>query len=196
MATPSPAPGGSAGRTRDPYAVFRARRGRQFALGMAAAQLVVFLVLAVVLPLAGPEEWGVPDSVMLVVLGLLIAWALGRYAALRATPSPAGIVVRNIIVTTTVEWSQVVGVRFSGGDPWAFLDLASGDDLAVMAIQKSDGAYARSEASRLAALARAHGPGAEGRGAEGRGAEGRGAEGTRGEGTVPGGASEAPEVDR
>jgi hypothetical protein len=144
----------------DPYAVFRPRRGRQFALGFAAAQLLVFAVLAIVLPIGGLGGWGVSDSVMLVVLGLLIAWALGRYAALRATPSPAGLVVRNIIVTTTLEWSQIVGVRFTGGDPWLYLDLASGDDIAVMAIQKSDGAFARQEAGRMAALLQAHGRGA------------------------------------
>jgi hypothetical protein len=143
--------------TADPYAVFRPRRGRQFALGFAAAQLLVFVVLAIVLPIGGLGGWGVSDSVMLVVLGLLIAWALGRYAALRATPSPSGLVVRNIIVTTTLEWSQVVGVRFTGGDPWLYLDLASGDDIAVMAIQKSDGAFARQEAGRMAALHQAHG---------------------------------------
>lgn len=143
----------------DPYAIFVPRRGRQFALGFAAAQLLVFLVLSVVLPLAGPDGWGVSDSVMLVALGLLIAWALGRYAAIRAVPSRSGIVVRNIVVTTTVEWADVRGVRFSGGDPWAFLDLASGDDLAVMAIQKSDGELARREAGRLAALVQAHGRG-------------------------------------
>jgi hypothetical protein len=142
---------------QDPYAPFRPRRGRQYALGFAAAQLAVFVVLAFVLPLSGFGGWAVTDSVMLVALGLLIGWALSRFAALRATPSPAGIVVRNIVVTTTVKWSQVAGVRFSGGDPWAYLDLASGDDLAVMAIQKSDGAYARAEAGRLAALAQAHG---------------------------------------
>lgn len=143
----------------DPYAVFRPRRGRQFAWGFAGAQLLVFVVLSIVLPMAGPGGWGVSDSVMIVVLGLLIGWALSRYAALSAVPSPSGIVVRNIIVTTTVEWSRVLGVRFSGGDPWAYLDLVDGDDLAVMAIQKSDGELARREAGRLAALVQAHGAG-------------------------------------
>jgi hypothetical protein len=143
----------------DPYADFRPRRGRQFAWGFAGAQLLVFVVLSVVLPQAGPGGWGVSDSVMLVALGLLIGVALARYAALSAVPSPSGIVVRNIIVTTAVPWSQVRGVRFSGGDPWAYLDLVTGDDIAVMAIQKSDGELARREASRLAALVQAHGAG-------------------------------------
>jgi hypothetical protein len=147
----------------DAYAVFRPRRGRQFALGFAGAQLAVFVVLAVVLPIGGLGGWGVSDSVMLVVLGLLVAWALARFAAIRATPSPAGLVVRNILVTTTLEWSQVTGVRFTGGDPWLYLDLASGDDIAVMAVQKSDGGFARQEAGRMAALLQAHGrPGAAG----------------------------------
>lgn len=143
--------------THDAYATFRPRRARQFALGFAGAELVVFVVLAVVMPLSGPGGWGVTDSVMLVGLGLLIAWALARYGGIRATPSPSGLVVRNIVVTTTVDWSRVEGVRFSGGDPWAVLELTDGDDLAVMAVQKSDGALARAEASRLVALVHAHG---------------------------------------
>jgi Bacterial PH domain len=148
--------------TQDAYAVFRPRRGRQFAWGFAGAQLAVFVVLAIVLPISGFGGWGVSDSVMLVVLGLLVAWALARFAALRATPSRSGLVVRNILVTTTVPWTDVVGVRFSGGDPWLYLDLASGDDLAVMAVQKSDGPFAREQAGRLAALVQAHRPAAHG----------------------------------
>jgi hypothetical protein len=143
--------------TQDAYAVFRPRRGRQFAWGFAGAQMLVFVVLAIVLPVTGFGGWGISDSVMLVILGLLVAWVLHRFAALRATPSSSALVVRNILVTTTVPWSDVVGVRFSGGDPWLYLDLTSGDDLAVMAIQKSDGPFARAEASRLAALVQAHG---------------------------------------
>jgi hypothetical protein len=142
--------------TQDAYAVFRPRRGRQFAWGFAAAQMVVFVVLAIVLPISGFGGWGVSDSVMLVLLGLLVAWGLRRFADLRATPSPSGLVVRNLLVTTTVDWPDVVGVRFSGGDPWLYLDLGSGDDLAVMAIQKSDGPFARAEAGRLTALVQAH----------------------------------------
>jgi hypothetical protein len=143
--------------TQDAYAVFQARRGRQFAWALAGAQMLVFAVLAIVLPISSFGGWGISDSVMLVMLGLLVAWVLHRFAALRATPSPSGLVVRNILVTTRVPWSDVVGVRFSGGDPWLYLDLASGDDLAVMAVQKSDGLFARQEAGRLAALVQAHG---------------------------------------
>jgi hypothetical protein len=46
----------------------------------------------------------------------------------------------------------VVAVRFGDGDPWVMLDLRDGDVLAVMAIQRADGAYAQAEARRLATL--------------------------------------------
>ena len=75
--------------------------------------------------------------------------------ALRAVPSPTGLVVRNVLLTRTVTWDEVSRVRFAGGDPWVVLDLADGEQLAVMAVQKSDGPIARSEGSRLAALVQA-----------------------------------------
>ena len=78
-----------------------------------------------------------------------------RFAALRAVPSPTGLVVRNVLLTRTVTWDEVSRVRFAGGDPWVVLDLADGEQLAVMAVQKSDGPIARSEGSRLAALVQA-----------------------------------------
>ena len=43
-------------------------------------------------------------------------------------------------------------MRLGDGDPWVMLDLSDGDVLAVMAIQRADGAYAVAEARRLATL--------------------------------------------
>ena len=53
-------------------------------------------------------------------------------------------------------WAQVVAVRFGGGDPWVTLDLDDGEVLAVMAIQRADGARGEAEARRLATLVAAH----------------------------------------
>ena len=68
--------------------------------------------------------------------------------------------MRNLFTTRTVGVARVVDVRFAGGDPWVTLELDDTDTLAVMAIQKADGAFGRAEASRLAALVAGLGPSA------------------------------------
>jgi len=66
-------------------------------------------------------------------------------------------VIRNLITTRKLEWAQIVRVQFSGGAPWVTVDLDDTDTVAVMAIQKADGALGRAEAARLSALVQVHG---------------------------------------
>jgi membrane protein implicated in regulation of membrane protease activity len=141
------------------FADFRPRRGRVVSLGCAVASLVVFAVIAVLLP--GPAEagnWRPGDRVFFAGLGVVIALFLWRYASIRATPTRETLTVRNLFTTRVVSWQEIVDLRFSGGDPWLTMELDDTDTLAVMAIQKADGAYGRSEASRLVALVQALGP--------------------------------------
>ncbi len=143
----------------DAFAAFRPRRGRVVALGCAIAALVVFIVIATVLP--GPSEagnWRLGDRLFFAGLGVAIAVVLWRYASIRATPTREALTVRNLFTTRTVPWRTVVDLRFGGGDPWVTIELEDTDTLAVMAIQKADGAYGQAEASRLAALLQALGP--------------------------------------
>ena len=137
----------------EPFRPFRARR---VAIGFAVAQAVVLLGLAVLAPGDGPIPWHWYDRVGMVVLAGAIAYVLLLFARLRATPEPDGLVVRNVVNVTRLEWPQIVAVRFGGGDPWATLDLADGDVLAVMAIQRADGERGQAEARRLATLVAAH----------------------------------------
>ena len=142
----------------DAFAVFRSRRGRAMAGVMGAAVLVLSVVGAVLLP--GPSQgghWSVADRLMLVGFGLAITLFLWRYAQIRAVPTRDGLTVRNLLLTHRIEWSQVLAVQFSGGDPWLRLDLDDTEQVAVMAIQKADGAFGRAEAARLAALVEALG---------------------------------------
>lgn len=139
----------------DPYAVFVLRRGRQVALGFGVASVLLFAVLAVVVPSTGLRGWTLVDSALLFGFGALVAGAMWRFASLRAVPSPTGLVVRNVLLTRTVTWDQISRVRFAGGDPWVVLDLTDGEQLAVMAVQKADGEQARAQARRLVALAQA-----------------------------------------
>lgn len=151
----------AADSARDPYAVFRPRRGRVVAIAAAVGWLAVFAGLAVLMPGAGEVNeglaWGPQDRVLVLALGVLGAAFLARYALIRAVPSTSGLVVRNLIRTQQVEWAEVVAVRFGGGAPWASLELSDTSDLAVMAIQRADGERAGREASRLRTLADHHG---------------------------------------
>ena len=129
------------------WAPFRPVRARRTALGFAVAQAVLLLVLAAVLPGAG---WF--DRIGFVVVAAAVGSVLLRFGRLRADPSPAGLAVRNLVRREDLRWEQIVSVRFGDGDPWVMLDLSDGDVLAVMAIQRADGARALAEARRLATL--------------------------------------------
>jgi PH (Pleckstrin Homology) domain-containing protein len=144
------------------FAVFRPRRGRQVAYGFAALTLVLFAVIAVLLP--GPDEggtWRTGDKIFFGAVGVAIALLLWRFASIRAVPTREGLTVRNLFTTRRLSWQEVLDVRFAGGDPWVTLGLSDTDTLAVMAIQKADAEYGRAEAGRLAALVQALGPSAE-----------------------------------
>ena len=134
---------------------FRSRRGRLVATVMAVVSLLVFGVIAVLLPTnAGLTTWQPVDRLLVAGLGVLIALACWRHATIRAVPSLDGLVIRNLVVTRTVTWAQVVDVEFGGGEPWVTLELDDTDTVAVMAIQRADGATAMAEAQRLAGLVR------------------------------------------
>jgi len=100
--------------------------------------------------------WGVPDRLILVFSGLAVAASLWRFASIRAVPSTSGLVVRNLVTTRRLQWTQIIHVQFSGGAPWLSVDLDDTDTVAVMAIQKADGPFGRAEAARFSALVQVH----------------------------------------
>ena len=140
------------------HAPFRPVRSVRVALGMAAAQFTVFAVLAVWLPAEGPVAWQWYDRLGLVAIGGAVAGFLAQFARVRATPSETGLRVRNLLLTEEVAWDRISRVRFGGGGPWAVLDLADGETLNVMAVQRSDGDRAVAESRRLATLVELHHP--------------------------------------
>ncbi|MBU4213297.1 MAG: PH domain-containing protein [Actinobacteria bacterium] len=105
----------------------------------------------------GTRTWvGVPDQIGFGVLGALIVWFCWRQASVALLVDPAGLTVRNLVVTRRLSWAEVVSVRFGQGRPWVQLDLADGDTIAVMGVQRSDGERAVREARRLATLLARH----------------------------------------
>jgi hypothetical protein len=123
------------------------------ATGMALTAVVLFGLVALLIP--GPSSGGSfegGDRAMMFGLGLLIAALLSRWALIRAVPAPEGLTVRNLLVTRTIPWADVVEVTFPDGDPWVSLELVDTDVVAVMAVQRADGERGRAEAQRLANL--------------------------------------------
>jgi hypothetical protein len=137
-----------------PEAPFRPRRGRILPLVMAGIAVAVCTVVAIGMGAAG--EWQVGDQLALVGLGLGLAAFLGRYASIKAVPDGVGLTVRNLMLTRTVSWDEILEVRFPDGAPWVTLELDDTDELAVMAIQRADGQRARDEALRLARIVERH----------------------------------------
>ena len=151
MTDPTPVPNPT---PADAQATFRPRRGRFLPLVMAGVAVVVCTIVAIGMGAAG--EWQVGDQLALVGLGLAMAAFLGRYASIKAVPDGAGLTVRNLMLTRTVTWDEVIEVRFPDGAPWVTLELDDGDELAVMAIQRADGRLGRDEAMRLARIVDRH----------------------------------------
>ena len=125
---------------------FRPCLARQVSLAVALAVLVGTAVLVVVVP-----GLNAGDRVGFVLFGIALAWFCWREASVRLVADERGATVRNLIVTTRLEWADVVAVRF-GERPWVQLDLANGDTLAVMGIQRADGPGAQEQARQLATL--------------------------------------------
>jgi hypothetical protein len=138
----------------DAQAPFRPRRGRILPLILGSVAVVVCTIVAIGMGAAG--EWQVGDQLALVGLGLGLAAFLGRYASIKAVPDGSGLMVRNLMLTRTVTWDEVIEVRFPDGAPWVTLELDDGDELAVMAIQRADGQFGRDEAMRLARIVDRH----------------------------------------
>lgn len=141
----------------DPYAPFLPRRARIVASIAALGIVLVFGIIAFNVPRGGSAGWTGFDSIMLVALAVAIAAFLLRYAMVGAWPDEQGLRVRNLLITRRLDWAQIVSVQYGGGQPWAVLDLTDTEQLAVMAIQRSDGPVAMREAQRLAALIAARG---------------------------------------
>ena len=125
---------------------------------MSVLSIVIFTGGAMSMPWVDPHlgGWSVLDRLFLTCCGLVVAAALWRFASIRAVPSTRGLVIRNLIATRRLEWAQIVRVQFGGGDPWVSVDLDDTDTVAVMAIQRADGAFGRAEAARLSALVQVH----------------------------------------
>lgn len=135
----------------DRYHPFRPRLARVVTLAVGALVVVLTGVLVLALP-----QLPALDKAGFGGLALLIAWFCWRQADVQAVPDEEGLTVRNLVQHRRLAWADIVSVRFGQGRPWVQLDLADGDTVAVMGIQRADGAFADTQARRLATLVARH----------------------------------------
>ena len=152
--------GSSTGTTADDaraglHTPFRPHAARVMTLGLAVLVLLLTAVLVAALPSIAPE-YGPGDQAGIALLGVAVTWFCWRQASVSARPDESGLTVRNLVLSRRLAWAEIVSVRFGAGRPWVQLDLADGDTLAVMGIQRADGARADAEARRLATLVELH----------------------------------------
>ncbi|KRV50434.1 hypothetical protein AQ490_15195 [Wenjunlia vitaminophila] len=142
---------------------FRPRRTRVVLLSIGTALLVVFAVIAVLLPGgSGSGSWNVADRLTFVGTGLLIFGVLVVLSRPKVMVDQAGVTVVNLTVKRRLEWAELIRVNLRAGDPWVYLDLADGTTLAAMGIQTGAGkAQAIRDARALRALAEVRGSAAE-----------------------------------
>ena len=136
----------------DPFAPFVPRRGRAVAIGLAVAAIALFTFIGIFIPATAIHDFKVFDRILFASIGWVLAALFFRYATIKAVPTRDGLTVRNLFLTRTVTWPQIMEVQFGHGMPWPTLELTDADTLAVMAIQRSDGRRSIQESARLIAL--------------------------------------------
>ena len=112
---------------------------------LAPVVVVFFVIIGVLLSGTVGQQGGVfqaSDQVAMGVMGLLAAGGILLFTRPKVVLSPEGIAIRNVIGGYNLPWSVVSDVKFGKGSPWATLELADGDIVAMMAIQATDKEHA------------------------------------------------------
>lgn len=119
-------------------------RGVRIAGAVGAAAVLALLVgswLAM-----SPEvraRFGLADLYFLIGFCALAGVVLGALMWSRVEASRGGLIVVNGFRKRSFEWAEVIAIRLRSGAPWAELDIADGTTVPVMALQGSDGDYAK-----------------------------------------------------
>jgi hypothetical protein len=106
------------------------------------APIVVLAFIALSFGLTGRTEGGgmfsTGDQFAMVGLGILLALGVLWFTRPRVWADAKGVRIRNMFGSYELPWQVIQAVRFDEGSPWAALDLADDDQVAVMAIQRQD----------------------------------------------------------
>lgn len=135
-------------------ALFRPRAARVWAYAIGGLVVAASVVMAIALP-AVNSHW--TDRLGFILFGLAVFWFCHRQASVKIRATEAGVAVRNLFSTQTFEWPELFAVRFHVGDPWAHMDLANGDTVSLMALQRADREYGVAQAKALNTLIQRYG---------------------------------------
>jgi hypothetical protein len=116
------------------------RRLRLLCAGVAAVVVVVVGIAALVLKSSstGVVRFGIADQVSVFAVGLAVAAGILALGRSRVDADASGVRVRNVLSSRELPWSVVRAVRFDRKSAWATLQLANGDDVAVLALMAVD----------------------------------------------------------
>jgi hypothetical protein len=133
--------------------IWRPYRTRVIVFVVAGMMAASMALVAVLLPSDGGAPWPLPDRIAFGAIGFVGAGVLCVLARPKVVADRGGLTVVNMLRTHRLEWPQIVRVNLRPGDPWVLLDLDSGDTLAAMGIQPSNGpGVARRAVSDLRSL--------------------------------------------
>ena len=129
----------TAGTKQSGEVVFRPLRVRVLAWIGAIALFGVMLVVAVLLP-ATPTgvHFRLADQVAMALIGLLMALGVLLLAMPKVSADAERIHVRNVLVTKTLDWREILAISFPDGASWARLELPDYEYLPVLAVQAVD----------------------------------------------------------
>ncbi|GAB7042308.1 MULTISPECIES: PH domain-containing protein [Catenuloplanes] len=92
------------------------------------------------------------DQIAMIGLGVLAAAGVLLFTRPRVEADAKGIRVRNLLGGYELPWDVVRRIRFDQHSPWAFLELADDESVAVLALQAADREYAVQGVRALRAL--------------------------------------------
>jgi hypothetical protein len=125
---------------------WRPSRTRVIVFAVAVLMASSMSLVAALLPSDGGAPWPLPDRIAFGAIGFAGAAVLCVLARPKVTADDTGVTIVNMLRTHRLEWPQIVRVNLRPGDPWVLLDLDSGDTLAAMGIQPSNGPQAARQA--------------------------------------------------
>jgi hypothetical protein len=137
----------------------RPRRIRRVCWVLAPAVALFFAVLGAALQGQIGQNGGVfqrSDQLAMAGIGVLAGVGILLFARPRVVADAHGLRVRNVVGGYDLPWEVVRAIRFERGSPWATLELADDDVVAVMAVQATDKEHAVAGIGALRALHDAH----------------------------------------
>ncbi len=125
--------------------VLRPRLGRWVPEVLSGVIVLADLAMVVSLP------WDLLNRAGVLAIGLGIGVVLHRLGDVRLVADDAGILVVNPRLRRRLDYAEVVALSLEPAAPWLVLDLSDGSTMSAMAVQGSEGDYARVQVQALRA---------------------------------------------